>query len=274
MPTWTAANSTHISLRWVRSVVQIVGYETAPGGETDHATLLLATDGEVTRESLEPGVALDFALADRHCAGSVDSDAHVVCQNDDAPYCDRHRSRWPCARCTGECDMPIEACHEEHAIYLAAFAPDLVKVGVTRSWRLDHRLREQGADRAAHLRTVANGRTARQIEAEIAVDLGDRVRVPAKIRGLDTDLDLGAWQRLLADFDVIETFAFDYGLDLTERPMAETIAAGTVVGTKGRVLVLERAGSTYAVDMRDLVGYDVSEGRDDRDLQASLGAFD
>ena len=254
--------------------MQIVGYESVPAGETAHAVLVLATEEGVHRQSLAPGTTLDFALEDRHCAGRLTDEGHEACPNDDAPYCDRHRSRWPCARCTGECDLPIEACHEEHAIYLAAFAPDLFKVGVTRSWRLDQRLREQGADRAAHLRTVANGRVAREIEAEIAVDVGDRVRVPAKVGGLDDTVDDAAWEALLADFEVIETFTFDYGLGLSERPMAETLAAGTVRGTKGRVLVLDRAGSTYAVDLRDLVGYEVTEGRADRDLQASLGAFE
>jgi hypothetical protein len=37
--------------------------------------------------------------------------------------------------------------------------------------------------------------------------------------------------------------------------------------------VIERGGTTYAVDMRDLVGYEVSEGPIERPLQSSLGAF-
>jgi hypothetical protein len=37
--------------------------------------------------------------------------------------------------------------------------------------------------------------------------------------------------------------------------------------------VLDHAGSTYAVDLRDLVGYEVEEGTVGRDLQSSLGAF-
>jgi hypothetical protein len=51
------------------------------------------------------------------------------------------------------------------------------------------------------------------------------------------------------------------------------VATGTVRGVKGRVLVLDSAGSTYAVDMRDLVGWVVREGDRERDLQSSLGAF-
>lgn len=253
--------------------MQLVGYETAAGGNGDHAALLVARDGELRRESLVPGTTLSYTLGERHCAGAVDDSGHTSCPREQAPYCDQHRSRWACARCTGDCDLPLPSCKEEHAVYLAAFAPATFKVGVTRSWRLETRLREQGADRAAHLRTVGDGRIARQIEADIAVDVGDRVRVPAKRNGLHRVVDEDAWQDLLADFDPLATYSFDYGLDLTDRPVAETLATGTVRNTQGRVLVLDRNGSTYAVDMRDLVGYDLETGETDRELQSSLGAF-
>jgi len=250
--------------------VQVVGYETGVDGP---AALLVAGDGTVSTETLEPGTALAYSLDERHCAGVVDDDSHTPCARDDAPYCDEHTYRWPCARCTGECSLPLDSCREEHAVYLAAFAPETFKVGVTRSWRLDTRLREQGADRAAHLRTVTDGRVARQIEAEIATDVGDRVRVATKVRSLHESVDEGAWHSLLAEFDPIETYDFDYGVTLADRPMAETLASGTVRGAQGRVLLLDNAGSTYAVDMRDLVGHDLESGESDRNLQSSLGAF-
>lgn len=253
--------------------MQLVGYETAAGGEEDHAALLVSRDGDIQRESLVPGSTLTYTLGDRHCAGAVDGSGHKPCARGKAPYCDQHTSRWACARCTGDCDMPLPSCEDEHAIYLAAFAPATFKVGVTRSWRLETRLREQGADRAAHLRTVGDGRIARQIEADIAVDIGDRVRVRTKRNGLHQVVDEDAWQDLLVDFDTLATYSFDYGLDLTERPVAETLATGTIRGTQGRVLVLDTNGSTYAVDMRDLVGYDLETGETDRQLQSSLGAF-
>jgi hypothetical protein len=252
--------------------VQNVGYET--GAEPhEEAALVLARDDAVERQRLVPGSTLEYTLETRHCAGELTPDGHCACEAPAAPYCDRHVSRWPCARCTGDCDRPIDACREEHAIYLAAFAADSYKVGVTRSWRLETRLREQGADRGAHLRTVADGRIAREIEADLAVDVGDSVRVATKLAGLHRTVDEAGWTDRLADFEPVETFAFEYGLDLAERPMTETMAAGTVVGTKGRVLVLERAGATYAVDMRDLVGYEVTESSPDRRLQSNLGAF-
>ncbi|MBV0922895.1 DUF2797 domain-containing protein [Halomicroarcula limicola] len=250
--------------------VQVVGYRSRV---EDHAGLLLAEEGSVSLERLNPGTELSYSLGERHCAGEVDGEVHHACENPSAPYCPEHTSRWPCARCTGECDKPIEACDEKHAVYLAAFAPDTVKVGVTRSWRLETRLREQGADRAAHLRTVADGRIARQIEADIAGELGDRVRVPTKIAGFDESVDDAFWEGLLAEYDPLSTYEFDYGLSLAKRPMAETLATGTVRGTKGRVAVIDNNGSTYAVDLRQLVGYELTDGGTDRDLQSSLGAF-
>ncbi len=249
--------------------MQVVGYD-AGGSEP---ALLVGIDGTVEREPLGQGRDLAYTLGDRRCAGVVDGDDHLACDRPTAPYCDAHRSRWPCARCTGDCDLPLESCREEHAIYLAAFAPDTFKVGVTRTWRLETRLREQGADRAAHVRTVADGRVARQIEAEHASEIPDRVRVPEKVRGLHRSVEESAWRDLLADFEVRETFAFDYGIDLDARPVAETLATGTVLGTKGRVLLLERPSGVYAVDLRDLVGHELVAGASDRDLQSSLGSF-
>ncbi|WP_440991419.1 DUF2797 domain-containing protein [Haloarchaeobius baliensis] len=251
--------------------MQVVGYRTE---SAEHPpALLLASDGTVEAERLTPGTSLSYSLGDRWCAGSVDGDDHYACERPGAPYCEQHTSRWPCARCTGDCDLPLANCREEHAVYLAAFAPDVFKVGVTKSRRLETRLREQGADRAAHVHTVSDGRIARRLEAEYADRVPDRVRVPTKLAGIDDTVDEAAWTDLLAEFDVVETFAFDYGLDLDAQPVPETLLSGTVRGVQGRVLVLDRGGTTYAVDLRDLVGRGVSPEESDRRLQSSLGSF-
>jgi len=244
--------------------VQIVGYRRRTAPE-ETAALLLASDGHVERLALSPGERLAYTLGDRHCAGVLTEEGHEACDAPRAPYCETHTVPWTVA---SNADST-----EDHAVYLAAFAPDAFKVGVTRSWRLETRLREQGADRAAHVHTVSNGRIARDVESEIAASVGDRVRVAEKIEGLGRRLDEAAWTALIADFRVIESFDFDYGLDLDAQPVPETLLTGTVVGTKGRVLLVERAGTTYAVDMRDLVGRDVASGGDDREIQASLSRF-
>lgn len=248
--------------------MQVVGYETGEG-------LYVASGGDVDFLEAGPGTELAYGLGDRRCAGTVHDGDHVACDADDAPYCDAHGGVWVCARCTGTCLKDEMDCHEAHAMYLAAFAPAVLKVGVTRLWRLETRLREQGADRAAHVRTFPDGRVAREVESELASrdDLVDRVRVPTKIEGFGRDVDEAAWESLLDRFDPIARFEFDDGLDLDERPVSETMAAGTVRGWKGRVLVLDRGGSTYAVDARDLVGHELIDEVPNRDLQSSLGAF-
>jgi hypothetical protein len=244
--------------------VQIVGYDADP----DEPALMLAEADAVRRQSLAPGTDLAYTLGERHCAGTLNGEEHIACDRARAPYCEIHTTPWAVANNRDS--------EEEHAIYLAAFAPRTFKVGVTRSWRLDTRLREQGADRAAHVLTVPDGRVARERETAIstAYNITERVRVPTKIRGLVDAVDESAWSGLLSKFDVLDEFSFKYGFDLCERPVTETLLTGTVVGTKGRILVLEHGNTTYAVDLRALVGYDLEVGATDRELQTSLHGFE
>jgi hypothetical protein len=250
--------------------VQVVGYRSVP------PALLLAEEGTVERVALDPGTRLSYALGRRHCAGRLyerGADgplAHERCEAPAAPYCDAHTVPWNVANNADS--------EEEHAVYLAAFAPATYKVGVTRTWRLETRLREQGADRAARVHTVRDGRAARTVESTLAArsgpdgePVGERVRVAEKIAGFGRTLDEDAWERLLDGFDVEERYAFDYGLDV-DGVVPETIASGTVHGVKGRVLVLDRAETTCAVDVRDLAGHEVETGGP-ADVQSSLGAF-
>jgi len=254
--------------------VQVVGYDTGvtEGGEP---ALYVARNGVVDREPLSRGRDLAYTLGERRCAGALEGTDHHACRNPAAPYCKVHDSTWICAKCTGTCLKPEMDCHTDHAVYLAAFAPATFKVGVTMRPRLPTRLREQGADLGARIYTVTNGRIAREIEADLvqSVPVPDAVRVEAKIRGLARGVDIAAWERVLDGFDVQGRHRFDYGLDLSAAPVADTVASGTVRGTKGRVLVLDRAGGTVAVDMRELVGYELLEGSSSRDVQSSLGAF-
>ena len=241
--------------------MQVVGYA------SDEPALLLAEAGIVRKQPLTAGTDLAYTLGERHCAGTIADAEHVACDRERAPYCEIHTTPWAVANNRDS--------EEEHAVYLAVFAPRTFKVGVTRSWRLDTRLRAQGADRAAHVHTVPDGNTARERETEISTkyDITERVRVPQKVRGLAETVDERAWDELLAEFCVLDEFSFEYGLGLNERPVAETILTGTVVGTKGRILVLNHGRTMYATDLRALVGYELEAGATDRELQTSLGGF-
>ncbi|WP_255150526.1 DUF2797 domain-containing protein [Halorarius halobius] len=240
--------------------MQIVGYEPVPD-----PALLVADAGAVERVPLTAGTRLSYALGERHCAGVVQDDRHDACPNATAPYCSVHADRWH--------EGMIADREGEHAVYLAGFAPATFKVGVTRSGRVETRLREQGADRGAHILTVPDGAVAREVESDIGETVGERVRVATKRRGLHREVDDDAWATLVADHDVIASYRFDYGFALEEQPVPETLASGTIRGVQGRLLVVETAGTAYAVDLRDLVGYEVDPDGDPPARQSSLGAF-
>lgn len=312
-----------------RPIVQIVGYDaSAPGMYITRAETQTGSpdeSSEVEFISLAPGSELAYTLGQRHCAGVITDNGHHACTNTSAPYCQEHHSTWVCAKCTGTCLKDEMDCYESHAIYLAVFAPDIHKIGVTKQWRLTRRLAEQGADYGIHLQTVSNGRIAREHEAAIATaaSITDRIRAVTKHTSLYQDVDESAIAAQLAninaesaielhtgsqleigeyieslpkvDVSVSESmtdtrennitelkknpdppaiYRLAYGFELSDRPVSETIITGTVRGIKGRLIILDYAGSTYTVDMRDLVGYTIASGATTRNLQASLGAWE
>lgn len=240
--------------------MQVVGYRPVP-----EPALLLADGGPVERLALTTGRKLAYGLGERHCAGTIQNDHHIPCRESRTPYCRRHESQFD--------ESTLRDRTGDHAVYLAAFAPDVFKVGITRHDRLETRLREQGADRGAHLQTVPDGDTARDVEERLGRDLTQRVRTRRKLASLGRSVDTAAWDGLLDEYDPLATFRFDYGLDLAAQPVHETLASGTVRGVQGRILVLDRDGTTYAVDMRDLVGHELTDG-DERPRQSSLGSFE
>ncbi|MFK7786247.1 MAG: DUF2797 domain-containing protein [Crocinitomicaceae bacterium] len=58
-----------------------------------------------------------------------------------------------------------------HIVYLAYFAPGLIKVGISSNDRKEHRWKEQGARFIAHIYTVPNAYEARHIEEKISTVL-------------------------------------------------------------------------------------------------------
>ena len=251
--------------------MQVLGYDSGAG--TAGPSLSVAAAGAVTTLSLEPGSRLRYRVGRRHCVGTVEAGHHEPCEEPAAPRCPTHEDIWPCSRCIGDCDRPVEACHEPHVVYLAAFEPRTFKVGVTREWRIERRLREQGAARGAVITEVADGRIARSIEADWTSDIPDRVGLEAKIVALAAPLDADAWEALLETTTVVERHRFEYGLSLEHQPVQEQTLWGTVRGVRGRLLVLERSDGVVAVDMRGLVGADLEPTESPPPRQSSLGRF-
>lgn len=234
---------------------------------------MTATDGSIEQIVLDSGTELSYTLVDRHCAGRISDQTHHPCTAPETPYCAQHTDRWPCARCRGDCSKPIDNCDKPHVLYLAAFAPSLFKVGVTKPWRLSQRLYEQGADRGAVLEQFPDGRMARQREAALATQIPDRIDTSKKLDSLHQSVAQERWQDLLNRFDPVEQYTLSYDVHLSSPAVPETTINGTVRGVKGRLLLLDANQTTYAVDLRDLVGYEITDGGPSGSRQSSLGSF-
>lgn len=232
-------------------------------------------------------------LASRGCAGSWKNGEYEPCDSSTAPFCERCKEVWPCAICTGHCTKPLHACNEPHSIYLALFAPGIVKVGVTRAWRLKERLQEQGADMGVEIRQAEDGRIARLIEHELGKRFAERVRFGTKLAGITAIADESALGNALSELteegrlvdgeeigDVMRFEYFDREFLVQPQliqPQENMTIEGDVVGVKGRMLVLERFDTLYVVNLNQLLGYDITEeGNSEKgknQLQTSINAF-
>ncbi len=170
---------------------------------------------------------------------------------------------------------------EPHVVYLAAFGPGRVKVGVAIERRTRLRFLEQGAHLGAVIARCPDGFAARRMERALC-DLGlvDRVRAASKIRGLYpllTDAEARAEiektfqyivrrlkteeTSLLLPAPEIEDFRPAFRLQTLraqpERlfPAVDVPIHGRVLATAGSCVVLERdGGRLWAVDIGGLRG--------------------
>lgn len=90
-------------------------------------------------------------------------------------------------RGAGELDAAVQShLNQQNHLYLAAFRDGSIKVGTSTSHRLQTRLAEQGAWRAAVVASTSNGVTVRELEARVTDELGIPQSVSArrKLTGL------------------------------------------------------------------------------------------
>ncbi len=176
---------------------------------------------------------------------------------------------------------------EPHVVYLAAFGPGRVKVGVAIERRKQTRFLEQGAHLGAVIARCPDGFVARRMERALS-DLGliDRVRAATKIRGMYPLLsDAEAREEIEKTFSYVvrhlkteeatfllpapevEDFRATFRLEALraqpERlfPVMDVPVRGRVVATVGSCAVFERdGGSLWALDMAGLRGALLSIG--------------
>lgn len=131
------------------------------------------------RELLGQDLSLEFDFSTKYCTGWVDFDNHCrqICP-DSATVDGKYENCLKCRDRTGfnpafyNADS-VSAQQEKinqnpHFVYLAYFAPEVIKVGISQEERGIRRLLEQGARLALKLETFASALIARQYEAKIS----------------------------------------------------------------------------------------------------------
>lgn len=170
----------------------------------------------------------------------------------------------------------------EHIVYLAYFAPGLIKVGISSNDRKEHRWKEQGARFIAHIYTVANAYEARHIEEIISTKLKlPEVVLGKKKRGiLNANLSFNAAQTdfrsLMDQIDTVirtpsnregmydmEAFYNPNGIklattiiDVSEHEDAKI--SGKCIGLFGDILLFENGAQQFMFSLKKMVSYKIS----------------
>lgn len=250
--------------------MKIIGYSSID------KTLVMAPDFKL----IDISENISLVLKKRGCAGRWEGDKYVPCDSHDAPFCEKCSGPPdPCVMCRGECQKPDKTCNMEHSLYLAIFAPGLVKVGVSKTHRLETRLMEQGADMGLEVARFPDGELARQRERSLASTYPDRATFESKIDGISQIVRGETLQTIYRRYDAERMMRFDY---FREKPWMKPIVlephenmaiSGRVLGIKGQVLVLEKGDTLYAINPDGLIGYGVEAGKGSINLQTSLYEF-
>ncbi len=197
------------------------------------------------------------------------------------PVCAEEANLLPCLRCQGDrCRNPARRPDcvqpENHAIYLAAFAPGIHKVGVARWHRREARLREQGAAVGLIIGRT-DGLLARRMETIVSKcgNIVDRLSVRDHLRAATIESDHDA---LLAELRLkaqslqrrliqqpwltqMEEYTFPERQTLNHLPQlwspgAESTLVGEVQGFIGQTMVVQPdGGALIAVDLPTLIGW-------------------
>ena len=164
------------------------------------------------RELFGQDLSLEFDFSTKYCTGWVDFDNHCsqICP-DSATVDGKYENCLKCRDRTGfnpafyNADS-VSAQQEKinqnpHFVYLAYFAPEVIKIGISQEERGIRRLLEQGARLALKLETFSSALIARQYEAKIADLSGimETVAASKKLGLIKQPLDTAAAERALAD---------------------------------------------------------------------------
>ena len=239
------------------------------------------------RELFGQDLSLEFDFSTKYCTGWVDFENHCsqICPNSatvDGKYenCLKCRDRTGFNPAFYNADS-VSAQQEKinqnpHFVYLAYFAPGVIKVGISQEERGIRRLLEQGARLAFKLETFASALIARQYEAKIARLDGvvETMPIHKKLELIKQPFDRADGEKKLqqklleieqkigvsfpkAKLITCEDYFYTAGVDLTRVvPMKDqNQLAGRVRSIIGPILITEYNGQLLAYNVKKFIGY-------------------
>lgn len=245
-------------------------------------------DGKTERgDVLGQELSLAFDFSAKYCTGWVDFENHCsqVCP-DGATVDGKYENCLKCRNRTGfnpafyhanSVSTRQEKINQQpHFVYLAYFAPGVIKVGISQEKRGIRRLLEQGARLALKLETFSSALIARQYEAKIASLSGimETVAASKKLGLIRRTLDAVAAEQALAntlmriqqklglDFPNRELITCEDYFHTNGRDLSSVIdmtghktMAGVVISVIGPILITDYDGQLLAYNMKKFIGY-------------------
>ena len=232
--------------------------------------------GKSIVSALELSGDCDIVFSDRlSCIGFRTPDGYCRCKNRaihtrQCPTCsalDISRA-YTKGDFSGYPSLYAEAKKQEYVLYIAGFGDDIVKCGVTRKERFEHRMREQGADFGAIVASYIGPDDIYKAESALQArfNFANAVRLSQKMRRLEFDIGL-ARDNFAAHVDLVQASGILPGFDLKIRDFSEFYPKvkrvtqtesilGTILGAKGEILLFKsnKSGKHFAVNMRHKVG--------------------
>lgn len=239
------------------------------------------------RELFGQDLSLEFDFSTKYCTGWVDFDNHCsqVCP-DSATVDGKYENCLKCRDRTGfnpafyNADS-VSAQQEKinqnpHFVYLAYFAPGVIKVGISQEERGIRRLLEQGARLALKLETFSSALIARQYEAKIAGLDGivETMPIHKKLELIKQPFDRADGEKKLqqklleieqkigvsfpkAELITCEDYFHTTGVDLTRVVLMkdQSQLAGRVRSIIGPILIADYDGQLLAYNVKKFIGY-------------------
>ena len=239
------------------------------------------------RELFGQDLTLEFDFSTKYCTGWVDFENHCsqICP-DSATVDGKYENCLKCRDRTGfnpafyNADS-VSAQQERinqnpHFVYLAYFAPGVIKVGISQEERGIRRLLEQGARLALKLETFSSALIARQYEAKIASLDGivETMPIHKKLEFIKQPFDRADGEKKLqqklleieqkigvsfprSELILCEDYFHTTGVDLTRVVLMkdQNQLAGRVRSIIGPILIADYDGQLLAYNLKKFIGY-------------------